>query len=193
MNCLEQQVHPDCSDRQAEILPGCWFPDDSHLTHLSREVDESLQVAAAFVLEGLRREDTVCIVATEEKAISILQEIDRKGVSTGDLLLGGSLHLNQGLDSPERQENYLLTLAGQNPGHFRVFGEMSWVLAKGWTFEQLELLERSISFPGRAEGGMFLCQYQLDKFGSREIMMALETHPHCLYRGKIQQNPYFEQ
>ena len=52
---------------------------------------------------------------------------------------------------------------------------------------RLEAALNHSPMPGRC---LFLCQYSLDHFTGREIMMAMETHTHSLYRGQIKETLY---
>lgn len=58
-------------------------------------------------------------------------------------------------------------------------------------------LERLLNIKDAAEfltarpgGRVLLCQYPLESFTGTEIMMAIETHTHTIYRGRIRENPY---
>ncbi len=55
---------------------GLTAPDGSHLTHLSRDRREALDIGASYVLEGLNSDETVLLVAPKagtERFINILQ------------------------------------------------------------------------------------------------------------------------
>jgi transcriptional repressor of dcmA and dcmR len=165
-------------------------PDGSHLTHLSLKESESLEVAAAFILEGLQAGETACIVADEDKAGLIMNVLEERTPRLERFSVSGKLHLSLGLDSPELQEKYLQVLSAQAGGRFRVFGDMTWTRKKGWTTEDLSQFEKNVPDPRHAGGCLFLCQYTLDHFQGKEIMMALETHTHSIYSGRIIENPY---
>jgi len=40
------------------------------------------------------------------------------------------------------------------------------------------------------KGMRVLCQYKLGQFSCEEIMMALETYTHHVYKGLLRENPF---
>ena len=165
-------------------------PDHSHITHLSTEENEALDVAAAYILEGLRGNETVFVMAPGEKTAPIMNALHRKDAGIDKISSTGRLHFSQGRNSPDLQRKYLSDLAAGVKGRFRVFGDMTWARGKNWRTEDLYRLEKSMHRTDDIEGGMFLCQYALDRFTGKEVMMALETHSHNIYQGRIQENPF---
>jgi len=190
MAWLERHPVATAADQLALGIRGVTVPDGSHVTHLSAQESESLEFAAAFVLEGLQTRETVCIVADEDKAGAIMNILAEKTPHLERFSASGKLHLSPGLDSPERHAQYLQALAAHAVGRLRVFGDMAWTFKKGWRTEDLAQLEKTVTSPKQARGCLFLCQYALDRFQGREIMMALETHTHSIYNDRIIENPY---
>jgi transcriptional repressor of dcmA and dcmR len=190
MACLEGRPAADAHGRVALGFMDVTVPDGSHVTHLSADANESLEVAAAFILEGLQTGETVCIVAAEAQAGLVMNVLEDRTPRLERFSASGKLHLSQGLDSPERQAQHLQALAARADGRFRVFGDMSWTFKKGWSTEDLARLEKTMPEPRQARGCLFLCQYALDRFRGGEIMTALETHTHSIYRGRVLENPY---
>ena len=190
MACLEGRSAAAASGRVALGIMDVTVPDGSHVTHLSAEESESLEVATAFIREGLQTGETVCIVAAEDQAGLIMNVLEERTPRLESFSASGKLHLSQGFDSPERQAKYLRALAAHADGRFRIFGDMSWTFKKEWSTEDLARLEKTISNPRQARGCLFLCQYALDRFRGKEIMTALETHTHSIYQGQIIENPY---
>ncbi|MGA6927238.1 MAG: MEDS domain-containing protein [Desulfosarcina sp.] len=190
MACLEGLPAAAASGRVALGIMDLTVPDGSHIAHLSSERSESLKVAAAFILEGLQTGETVCIVAAEDQAGPLMNVLEERTPRLERFSAAGKLHLSQGLGSLERQTQYLQVLAAQSDGRFRVFCDMSWTYKKGWPTQDLARLEKTISTLRQARGCLFLCQYALDRFRGGEIMTALETHTHSIYRGRVIENPY---
>jgi transcriptional repressor of dcmA and dcmR len=190
MACLEGRSTATNSAMVAFGINGVAVPDGSHITHLSRKESESLEIAAAYILAGLQGGETVCIVAAGDQAGRIMNAVQAKEAHLERFHRTGKLHLSQGLDSPERHTKYLLGLAAQSGGRFRAFGDMTWTRHKGWTTEDLARLEETMSHLPQAGGSLFLCQYALKIFRGKEIMMAMETHSHNIYRDRIIENPY---
>lgn len=190
MACLEGRSTVTDSAMVALGINGVQVPDGSHITHLSGKDSESLEIAAAYILEGLQGGETVCLVAADHQAGRILNAVQAKEAPVERFQRTGKLHLSQGLDSPERQAKYLLALAAQSAGRFRVLGDMTWTRTKGWTNGELARLEETMSNLPQPRGSLFLCQYALASFSGKEIMMAMETHSHSIYRNRIIENPY---
>ncbi len=165
-------------------------PDGSHITHLSIENNEALETAAGFVMSGLKKNDTVCIVAPKEKTEKLMNTLDRNQTNMKRFLASGKLHLSRGMETPHRQMEYLTALASQSGRGFRVFGDMTWTREKRWPPETLARFEEAVNQTTRPGGMLLLCQYPLGNFTGTEIMTALETHTHHIYRGWIQENPY---
>lgn len=190
MACLEVNPANPASVMVALGIDGVTVPADAHLTHLSSGENEDLEIAAAYILQGLRGQEAVYVVVPGDKADPLMNALHRKDPTILGSITAGRLHFSQGMDSPELQRTYLADLASRSNGRFRVFGDMTWTREKRWRTEDLYRLEASMHQAEDIEGGLFLCQYALDRFTGKEIMMALETHSHNLYRGRIHPNPY---
>jgi excisionase family DNA binding protein len=188
--CLEGPSAATATAMVALGIEGVAVPDGSHITHLSTEDNESLEIAAAFILEGLRGGETACIVAAEDRQEAIMNALTEKETGVERFCATGKLHLSQGQDSPESQTKYLIAMAARFGGRFRVFGDMTWTLQKRWPAEDLGRLEQSINQSPQHRGCLFLCQYALESFRGKEIMMAMQTHTHSIYRDQIIKNPY---
>lgn len=169
-------------------VKGIAVPDGAHITHLSSGQNEALEFAAAYILEGLKGGETVCVVAAEDKAVRIMNALKESETRLEKYYATGKMHMSQGSDSPERHTTYLLALAAQCGGRFRVYGDMAWTRDKGWPAEELARFEKTISSAPPARRCLFLCHYALESYRGTEIMMALETHSHNLYRGALKEN-----
>ncbi len=169
---------------------GLAAPGGAHITHLSAGENESSEIAVSYISRGLQDGETVCIVASDDKTRGILNALGHKGEMVEKRRASGQLNLSQGAETPEEQTRRLLGLVENNDRGIRVFGDMTWTKDKGWRMADLERLEKALnqsSLPGRC---LFLCQYALDHFTGREIMMAMETHTHRLYHGQIKETLY---
>ena len=166
------------------------LPDDSHVVHLSTGEDEAVEVAAAFIAEGLQGEETVCVVAPGDKAGNIERALRQKGTRVENFVTTGRLHWSRGMDSPGHHARYLRELAARCGGRFRIFGDMTWTGEKAWSGEDLRRLEESVHEWEQPRGRLLLCQYPLHRFAGTEIMMAMETHTHNIYRGQVLENPF---
>jgi transcriptional repressor of dcmA and dcmR len=165
-------------------------PDGSHVTHLSMEENEALEVATGFIMKGLKDNDTVCIIAPKDKTDNLLAALNRNSTNLKRFIESGKLHLSRGMATPDGHMQYLMKLAAQSGGGFRVFGDMTWTKEKGWSAETLIRFEETVNQSTRPRGCLLLCQYPLESFTGTEIMMAIEKHTHNIYSGRIHENPY---
>ena len=138
----------------------------------------------------MKDDETVCIVASDGKTRRILDALRHKTGHPERWCATGKLNLIQGMETPEQQVEHILDLAAQTDGRLRIFGDMRWTRDRGWRMENPGRLERTLNQPPRPNGCLFLCQCLLDDFTGREIMMAIETHTHGIYRGQIKKNHY---
>jgi excisionase family DNA binding protein len=170
-------------------VQGYEVPDGSHVTHLSLTPQESFDVALSFVIEGLVKQETVCVVSPDAESKRLIATLKKRKYDADDLKKAGRLHFNQGTDSPLEQAKYVTTVAGASKNRFRIFGDMSWTKGKGWRMDDLHELEKMVDM-SQTKGMLILCQYKLDRFSGEEAMMALENHSHHLYRGALKENPF---
>ena len=169
---------------------GFEVPDGSHITHLSIDPYEALEVAAAFVIEGLMNGETVCVVAPDAGTEKVINTLGQRNADVERFKKFGKLHFSRGMDSPQRQRQYISEMAAQSGKRFRIFGDMTWTQAKGWRTEDLRGLEEACSLSPFPTDMLILCQYALGSFTGKEVMMAIENHSHSIYRGALKQNPY---
>jgi excisionase family DNA binding protein len=164
-------------------------PEGAHVTHLSNSADESLDVAAAYVADGLTRNDTTCIVAPDAEIENVLVALRQRKLDVDGFVKAGRLHVNSGMKTPRGQARYLSQIAGLSRSRLRIFGDMTWTKEKRWRLENLlELEEMANTSP--TKNMLILCQYKLDRFSGEEAMSAIEAHSHNIYRGLLKENPY---
>ena len=166
------------------------FPDGCHITHLSRCEDEALETDKSFIADGIGRGETICVVVPEDKCDRIMDALRRNEAIARKMRVPGGLHVSRGMETPESQANYILDLATRSGGRFRVFGDMKWTKKKGWSAEEIFRLEDAVNRSARYGEGSLLCQYALDSFSGAEIMNAIETHSHSIYREQVKENPF---
>ena len=169
---------------------GFEVPDGSHITHLSVDPYEALEVAAAFVIEGLVNGETVCVVAPDVGTEKVINALGQHNTDVEKFKESGKLHFSRGMDTPQRQRRYIAEMAAQSGKRFRIFGDMTWIQAKGWRTEDLRGLEEACNLSPSPRDLLFLCQYVLDSFTGKQVMMAIENHSHSIYRGVLKENPY---
>lgn len=121
----------------------------------------------------------------------ILDDLGNRGMDTMELGRIGRLHLSYGMAIPSEHATLITKVMSDSPGRFRLLGEMLWTRERGWSAEQIESLERMSNLGMPVSGRLFLCQYDLQEFSGNEAMMAVETHRHLIYKGLVQESPYF--
>lgn len=165
--------------------------DGSHFAHLGVSVPEILNVGISYLLEGLTNQETVLMVTSKPNLEIFANALEAKGVDIGRARSQGRLHFSQGLDTPQAMMTYISQIVASSQGRFRLFGDMTWVKERGWSLDTTRQLEEMDKGSPEASGRLFLCQYSLAVFSGQEAMMAAETHRHTLYKGTIQESPYF--
>ena len=78
-----------------------------------------------------------------------------------------------------------------HPNGFRLLGDMTWAVEKGWSVGDITALENHTNHALVNNNKLFLCQYDLALFGADAAMMALDTHRLTAYRGELKESPYF--
>ena len=193
MAYLESGAVESATDTVAIGVKDFKVPDGSHITHLASDPVEAQEVAAAFVMEGVQKGDTVCIVAPDDVSRAVTEALATRGAEASRLKRDRKLVFSGGMKTPGRQARMLADLAASTGRGFRIFGDMTWTKAKGWQPEQLHRFEEAVNrTPIISAGMLFLCQYKLESFTGEETMMAIETHSHNIYRGQLKENPYLQ-
>jgi transcriptional repressor of dcmA and dcmR len=164
-------------------------PDGSHITHLSINDDEAMDVAAAFIADGLTNDELICIVAPETEAKKIVTTLQRRELDVSRFVKSSNLHFSNGELTPRGQAEYLSQIAGSSRRRIRVFGDMTWTKDKRWRSEDLRKLEEKVNITP-INSMLFFCQYKLGRFSGKEAMLAIETHSHYIYRSLLKESPY---
>lgn len=165
-------------------------PDGSHLTHFYSGNDEAIEVSVSCALEGLKRNEVVLVVVPPERRRGFMNNVERRGGSIERILQKGRLSFSTGKDSPKEMIRYLAGFT-ERSDKFRLVGDMTWALRKGWDLAALRALEEAADFLPRSEGVLLLCQYSLEDFSGADIMMASELHKQIVYRGRLEKSPYY--
>ena len=192
MRDLEEFLH-DSQDRPLKPLGigGRNVPDGSHMTHFYSANEDALRVSIPYLLEGIERDEALLVVMPPERSRELLENLRQQTDSTANWHKSGRLTVTAGMDSPEEMIRYLREFASGSH-KFRVLGDMVWAVQKGWDLAALSSLERASNLMPPTASGLLLCQYSLEDFPGRHIMMASELHTHTIYKGKIEKSPYYE-
>lgn len=169
---------------------GFEIPDGSHLTHLYNDAQDALDVQIGFVRQGFENDETVLVVATDEKKEALLKALDDRFPSVARSIWQGKVLFSQGMEYPGDLIGHIEQISSSAQGRFRLLGDMSWTMEKGWTEEGLRTLEEMAN-RGARNRNLFLCQYSLAEFSGRVIMMAVETHSHAIYKGRLKESLLF--
>lgn len=167
-------------------------PAGSHMTHFYSEDKEAFEVSVLYLLEGIRRGDALLAVMPPQKGEKLLQYFALNRYPVGNWVERGRLTLSDGMDSPGEMIRYL-TGFGAGPAEFRVVGDMLWTFRKGWDLDALRNLEQSPALAPPVGKGLLLCQYSLEEFSGAHIMMASELHEQIIYKGRVNESPYYVQ
>ncbi len=174
-------------------IKGLTVPDGSHVTHLSLNAQESVDVGASYMLEGLANDETVLLVAPDASAERVLGAVRECAGDVDALRKKGKLVLSRGATKPETMANFISQVAVKARGRFRLFGDMSWTQNAGWSLEALHELENITNASLGKGGKLYLCQYPLWQCSGRKVMMAVETHDHTVFRGALKESPFFRE
>lgn len=165
-------------------------PDGAHMTHFFAGKEEALRVSIPYLLKGIEQGEALLVVMPPERSSELFEEMERLGHPVGNWQESGRLSVSRGMDEPEEMVRYLGDFAA-SAHEFRVLGDMAWTARKGWGAEALCALERSFPVVPPVENGLFLCQYSLEDFTGKTIMMAAEWHRQTIYKERVEKSPYF--
>ena len=169
---------------------GLGIPDGSHFTHLYYDARESLDVQVGFVRQGLENDETILVVATDEKKETLLKTLDDRFLPVAHSMQQGKLLFSPGREHPADMIAYIEQISSSAHDRFRLLGDMSWAMEKGWTEERLRTLEEMTNRGPRTRN-LFLCQYSLAEFSGRVTIMAVETHTHAVHKGRLKESLLF--
>lgn len=169
---------------------GLTVPDGAHITHLSLEAAEALDVAASYIAAGLAAGETAWVVAPGSETERLADALRKRHVDPEAYGKSGLLGFSEGMKKPKQQFHHLAEKVLASDRRLRIFGDMRWTREKAWSPDALRELEESVGVNAMYTGVLFLCQYALANFSGEDAMMALETHSHSIYRGELKKNPY---
>ena len=73
----------------------------------------------------------------------------------------------------------------------RAAGEMSWVLPQPEGAEDFFVYESAVNKIVEDKPAVFMCMYDLDRFGVSMLVDVLKTHPKVLLDGMVLDNPHY--
>jgi hypothetical protein len=174
-----------------------------HICAFVDSTDEQYRILNPFFREGIDAgEEVVTIVESEfhEEHLRRMRAggvaVDA-GIATGQLKLLASddTYLNDGVFVVERMHALLeeaLRNAERSPrGRVRAYGDMEWVLRNLPTSDELMMYEARVNQLIPRYDCTLLCVYDLNRCSGQAVADILATHPHAIFDGRLQENPYF--
>ena len=167
--------------------------DSSHIAHFYKDSDESVVKGSEFLQKGLSRGESILIISTKKKSAQILAKLNDLGLPVDRLRKEGLIVISNGRSSFDEQLRFMTDIITRCPHDkgLRLLGDMIWAIDKGWDLKQINRLETKTNQALTGNNRIFLCQYDLTRFGADGAMMAFDTHSHTVYRGEVRQSPYF--
>jgi len=174
-------------------ISGKQVQDSSHIAHFYNDIDEGVTAGVAFLSTGLFRGEGVLIFSTADRVGQILAGLHALELPVEKLQRDGLIVVSNGYSSLGEQLEFTMhilknCLAGKG---FRLLGDMVWAIDKGWNLSEITQLETRANKVLTSNNMIFLCQYDLGRFGADGAMMAFDTHGLTVYRGQVQPSPYF--
>jgi excisionase family DNA binding protein len=167
--------------------------DSSHIAHFYKDTDESIVEGIGFLSSGLSRGESILIISTDQKSSQILAGLNDLGFPMDKLRSEGLVVTSDGHYNLNEQLQYMTDIITKCPEDkgFRLLGDMTWAVKKGWDLDEIDKLETKTNQVLTGNNKLFLCQYDLAHFGADGAMMAFDTHGLTIYRGKVKKSPYF--
>jgi transcriptional repressor of dcmA and dcmR len=174
-------------------IGGATVEDSSHIAHFYKDADESVAEAINFLGCGLSRGEAILIVSTGDRLARISAGLKALGFPVEKLKSDGLMITDNGRFDVNEQSKYLASAIAKFPVDkgFRLLGDMTWAVDKGWSLEDISRLEAMANRLLSRRNRLLLCQYDMAYFGADGAMMAFDTHSLTIYRGEVKQSPYF--
>lgn len=185
-------------------IPGVGaLPPGAHLCALFSGPAERDEILFAFLREGLRVGDTCrCFVDDLEPDAIRARALDEAGVAEPasgmfDVRPASEVYLQSGTFSIDHMTSVLSDsldhAVGVGSGTLRVTGEMPWPgvqLRTGGVGDFLSY-EAAVNDVVHGRAAVFMCLYDLTRFGVDMLVAALKTHPIVLLDRTVIDNPHY--
>lgn len=142
---LEENTRATGSDMVTLGFGDFTLPDGLHITHLSINDDEAMDFAAAFIADGLKKKESICIITPDNEIEKIVATLERRELDVSRFVKSSNLHFSNGEATPQKQAEYLSRIAQSSQRPLRVFGDMTWTMEKSWRSEDLRELEEKVN------------------------------------------------
>lgn len=173
----------------------------THLCALYSGPVERDELLYPFLREGMREGDKcLCLIDNTEPA-SVREEVEgrpknhRGGSGQLDVDRASDVYLRSGRFSVDYMTSFLSTsLADTANSDFpvlRAAGEMSWVLPQPEGADEFFVYESAVNKVVEGTSALFMCMYDLERFGVSMLVDVLKTHPKVLLGGAVLDNPHY--
>ena len=185
----------------AEFIERLNIGDHACLIYKTKE--EQFLAAITFIKIGLGRGEKCLYVADDNTIKDVMgamkaHEIDvERGIASGQLVVADKResYLKRGVFDPEWMVQFLKTqieLAKQQGFKaLRGTGEMTWVLGGDPGTERLMEYEAKLNYFIPKHDGVFLCQYNINRFSPDTIIDVIKTHPLVINKNYLCKNLYY--
>ena len=155
-----------------------------------------------FLDEGLRHGDKcLCLIDDVDPALVRDRVVGHPGPDYSrrsaqlDVKRASDAYLRSGKFSVEGMMRFLSesvdAAVGEDFDIFRAAGEMSWVLPGPPGWDHLFRYESALNRLVEAVPAIFICLYDLQKFGADMLVEVLRTHPKVLLDRTVIDNPHY--
>ena len=167
--------------------------DFSHIAHFYKDADESVAAGINYLECGLSRGESILLISTDDRLARISAGLTGLGFPVDKLKSDGLMVTDNGRCDVNEQSQFLASAMAGFPidKGFRLLGDMTWAVEKGWSLEGISRLEGLTNQLLVGRNRLLLCQYDLTFFGADGAMMAFDAHSLTIYRGEVKQSPYF--
>jgi DNA-binding CsgD family transcriptional regulator len=174
----------------------------THLCALYSGPAERDRLLFPFLDEGLRHGDKVlCLIDDVEPALVRDRVVGRPGPGFSrrsaqiDVERASDAYLRSGEFSVDLMDQFLSesvdAAVATDFDLLRAVGEMSWMSPWSPACDDLSLYESTLNRIVQQVPAVFLCLYDLKKFGADMLVEILRTHPRVLLDRTVSDNPYY--
>jgi DNA-binding CsgD family transcriptional regulator len=185
-------------------IPGVdQIPPGTHLCALYSSSAERDDLLFPFLRQGLRQQDTcLCYIDGLEPDAVRARAVGEAGVADPptdqfDVRPASDVYLQSGTFSVEHMTSVLSDnldeVVARGSGLLRATGEMPWpgVLSQPHGADDFFVYEAALNDVVHRKPAIFMCMYDLHRFGLDILVAVLKTHPVVLLDQTVLDNPYF--
>jgi DNA-binding CsgD family transcriptional regulator len=178
------------------------IPTGTHICALYSGPAERDSLLFSFLQEGIREGDKcLCLIDDAEPAV-VRDRVENqqngylpRQFEQLDVSRASEVCLQSGRFSVEQMISFLavrLTQATESEFPLlRAAGEMSWVLPQPEGAEDFFTYESAVNQIVEDKPAVFMCMYDLQRFGVQMLLDVLKTHPKVLLDGMVLDNPRY--